>query len=82
MCPTLTASMGTQKNQVHLIRDNYGVRKLTPRECLLFQGFPDSFGFPATVSLDQRYKQIGNSVPVPVIKIIAKQIYNVLTEKR
>lgn len=82
MCPTLTASMGTQKNQVHLIRDDYGVRKLTPRECLRFQGFPDSFGFPASVSLDQRYKQIGNSVSVPVVRAIAKKLYAVLAEKR
>lgn len=78
MCPTLTASMGTQKNQVPLVRDDYGVRKLTPRECLRFQGFPDSFGFPSTVSLEQRYKQIGNSVSVPVIKSIAKQVLQLL----
>ena len=74
MCPTLTASMGNKKNQVPLVRDDFGVRKLTPRECLRFQGFPDSFGFPATVSLEQRYKQIGNSVSVPVIKQIAQQV--------
>ena len=74
MCPTLTASMGTQKNQVHLIRDDYGVRKLTPRECLRFQGFPDTFGFPKITSLENAYKQIGNSVSVPVIKRIAEQI--------
>lgn len=75
MCPTLTASMGTQKNQVHLIRDNYGVRKLTPRECLHFQGFPDTFGFPRTVSLENAYMQIGNSVCVPVIRRIAEKIH-------
>ncbi len=74
MCPTLTASMGTQKNQVHLVRDDYGVRKLTPRECLRFQGFPDSFGFPRTTTLENAYKQIGNSVAVPVVKSIAKQM--------
>lgn len=80
MCPTLTASMGTQRNQVHLIRDDYGVRKLTPRECLRFQGFPDTFGFPKTTTLDNAYKQIGNSVCVPVIKAIAKQIHAVLAK--
>lgn len=78
MCPTLTASMGTQKNQVHLLRDNYGVRKLTPRECLRFQGFPDTFGFPRTISLENAYKQIGNSVCVPVIKRIADQLNNII----
>ena len=74
MCPTLTASMGTQKNQVHLIMDNYGVRKLTHRECLRFQGFPETFGFPKTITMDNAYKQIGNSVCVPVIRRIAEHI--------
>lgn len=72
MCPTLTASMGTQQNQVHLLLDNYGVRKLTLRECLRFQGFPDSFGFPRGTTPDNAYKQIGNSVCVPVIRRIAE----------
>ena len=74
MCPTLTASMGTQKNQVHLLRDNYGVRKLTHRECLRFQGFPDTFGFPKSITLENAYKQIGNSVCVPVVRRIAEAI--------
>lgn len=74
MCPTLTASMGTQKNQVHLLRDNYGVRKLTHRECLQFQGFPDTFGFPKSITLENAYKQIGNSVCVPVVRRIAEAI--------
>lgn len=74
MCPTLTASMGTQNNQVHLIRDAYGVRKLTPRECLRFQGFPETFGFPKATTLNDAYKQIGNTVCVPVIRRIAERI--------
>ena len=75
LCPTLTASMGTQKNQVPLVCDASGVRKLTIRECLKFQGFPDSFGFPQSVSLENRYAQIGNSVCVPVVRRIAERIY-------
>lgn len=78
MCPTLTASMGTQKNQVHLVRDDYGVRKLTLRECLRFQGFPDSFGFPKTGTIENAYKQIGNSVCVPVVRRIAEMIMKVV----
>lgn len=81
MCPTLTASMGTQKNQVHLIRDKYGVRKLTPRECLRFQGFPDTFGFPRAITLENAYKQIGNSVCVPVIRRIAEHIEKLEKER-
>lgn len=76
LCPTLTASMGTQNNQVPLICDVAGVRKLTVRECLRFQGFPDNFGFPQSVSQNKRYKQIGNSVCIPVVRRIAQKIAN------
>ena len=74
MCPTLTASMGIKKNQVPLVADHYGIRKLTVSECLAFQGFPNSFHFPHTITLEDAYKQIGNSVTVPLIKRIAEQI--------
>lgn len=74
MCPTLTASMGAKKNQVPLVRDSYGVRRITIQECLDFQGFPKDFKFPHTITLDDAYKQIGNSVCVPVIKRIAEKI--------
>ncbi len=47
-------------------------RKLTPREAARLQGFPDSFKIP--VSDMQAYKQFGNSVSIPVIKALAKQI--------
>jgi len=43
---------------------------LTPRECARLQGFPESFIIP--VSDTQAYKQFGNSVAVPVIRVIAK----------
>ena len=49
-----------------------GVRKLTIRECARLQGFPDSFLFP--VSRTQTYKQLGNTVSIPVIKAVAIQI--------
>ena len=74
MCPTLTASMGIRENQVHLVLDDYGIRRLTVQECLDFQGFPSSFHFPHTITLNDAYKQIGNSVCVPVIRRIAERI--------
>ena len=40
-CPTLTANMGTGGHNVPLIKDGLGIRKLTPRECLNFQGFQE-----------------------------------------
>lgn len=45
LCPTLTANMGTGGHNVPLILDDKGIRKLTPRECVRLQGFPDSFEF-------------------------------------
>lgn len=78
MCPTLIANMGTYPDRVPVIWDNYGIRKLTLRECLDFQGFPNDFYFPNTITIDDAYKQIGNSVCVPVIRRIAEQIKQVL----
>ena len=54
------------------LRNEEGLRKMTPREWARLQGFPDSFKFP--VSMTQSYKQLGNSVSVPVIKAIAKRM--------
>lgn len=48
------------------------VRKLTPDEARRIMGFPDGFLFP--VAEARAYEQIGNSVAVPVLKAIAKQI--------
>lgn len=47
-------------------------RKLTPREAARLQGFNDNFKI--VVSDAKAYKQFGNSVAVPVIYAIARQI--------
>jgi DNA (cytosine-5)-methyltransferase 1 len=73
LCPTLTANMGTGGHNIPLIRDSFGIRKLTPRECLRFQGFDDTFTFPA-MALSKQYKQIGNSISVPVAKRILERV--------
>ncbi len=55
-----------------------GVRRLTPRECERLQGFPDDWtlvthrGKPAADG--PRYKVIGNSMAVPVMRWIGKRI--------
>jgi DNA (cytosine-5)-methyltransferase 1 len=82
LCPTLTANMGTGGHNVPLIKDKKGVRKLTPRECARFQGFPDGFILPNDMSKSALYKQIGNSVSVPVITAIAKKIRNALGDEK
>jgi DNA (cytosine-5)-methyltransferase 1 len=57
------------------------VRRLTPRECERLQGFPDDYtlvrhrGKP--MADGPRYKMLGNSMAVPVIRWIAKRILEV-----
>lgn len=55
------------------------VRKMTPREWARLQGFPDTFALPLADT--HLYKQLGNSVTVPVIEAIAKKIMEVLIPK-
>ena len=61
--------------------DGYVVRRLTPRECERLQGFPDDWtripyrGKPAEECPDgPRYKAIGNSMAVPVMRWIGERI--------
>ena len=49
------------------------VRKLTPREYMRLQGFPEDFKVEG-ISDAQLYKQFGNSVTIPVIESIAVRI--------
>ena len=73
VCPTLTANMGTGGHNVPIIKDSHGIRRLTPRECLRMQGFPEWYQLPDIID-GPLYSQAGNSVSVPVIEAIAKQI--------
>ncbi len=76
LCPTLTANMGTGGHNVPLILTKHGIRKLTPKECFLFQGYPKDFILPQNIAQSHLYKQAGNSVVVPVINRLAKEIMN------
>lgn len=80
VCPTLTANMGCGGHNVPLLVDNWGYRRLIPRECFKFQGFPKDFVLPESMADTQLYKQVGNSVVVPVIKRIAEGIKDILNE--
>jgi DNA (cytosine-5)-methyltransferase 1 len=66
---------------VPLIKDNFGFRKLTPRECFNFQGFPRDYKLPKNVANSQLYKQAGNSVTVEMISVLAKLIKQALDAK-
>jgi DNA (cytosine-5)-methyltransferase 1 len=56
-----------------------GRRRLTPRENLRLQGFPEDF--PTVVTDSAIRKQCGNSVPVTMIEAVAKQMVAALSEK-
>lgn len=72
--PCLTAKMGTGGNNVPVIVSEK--RKLTEEECLRLMGFPESFVIEKNTS--QSYKQIGNSVVVPVVELLAREIVRLL----
>ena len=55
-----------------------GIRRLTPREMLRLQGFPDSFKIICNDS--QTRKQAGNAVPVNVIKAVLKEALDAETK--
>lgn len=79
ICPTLIAYMGVCNHErVPIILDDYGIRRLTPYECLKLQGFPDDYKFALGTPMRKAYKQVGNSVCVPVIRRIAEKIKEVL----
>jgi DNA (cytosine-5)-methyltransferase 1 len=84
----------------NLLGDNYegknneGIRNMTPNEWSKLQGFKgygflkkaeDKFSFPETISNTQRYKQLGNSVAIPVVEsqadAIAKAYYKTKKEE-
>lgn len=77
VCPTLTANMGTGGHNVPLIKDNYGIRKLIPRECFSFQGYPQNYILP-NLANSKLYMQAGNSVTTTLVERIANEIMAVL----
>lgn len=80
VCPTLTANMGTGGHNVPLVKTEFGIRKLTPEECFELQGFPiqnSQFKLPEMAN-SHLYKQAGNSVSVPVIQAISKNLMKAL----
>ena len=79
VCPTLTANMGMGGHNVPLVLNGKGIRKLTPRECANFQGFPKNYKLP-NIADSHLYKQFGNSVSIPVIQKIAQNMNKALNK--
>ena len=72
--PCLTAKMGTGGNNIPVIVDYE--RKLTEKECLALMGFPKEFIIKPRKL--RSYKQIGNSVVVPIVEALANEIIKTL----
>ena len=74
---------GTDWSRTYVVSQN-GVRRLSPVESERLQGFPDNWTLPeeqlnSDENIDTlRYTAIGNAVTVPVVKWIAKRVYEEL----
>lgn len=76
VCPTLTHNMGSGGHNIPIIKDEWGIRKITPRECFNLQGFPRDFNL-TNISNSGIYKLIGNAVSVPIIDLIFKELIRI-----
>ncbi len=73
---TLKANMGTYPNRVPIIKDSFGIRSITPNECLALQCFPTTFTFPDTVLESEQYRQAGNTVCATLILQLVLKLKN------
>lgn len=73
---TLVAgNMGRERNLIQDVpveKNKWGVRRVTIKECIRLQGFPEKYKFP--VAITQAYKQLGNAVTVNVAKAVAEKV--------
>ena len=69
--------MGSGGHNVPLLKDNNGIRKLTPRECFNLQGFPSNYKLP-NISDSNLYKLAGNAVSVPVVELIINKLKEII----
>ena len=63
-----------QSSQVPAVFGPFGVRRLTPLECLRVQGFPDDWLNDLGLRDSAKYRMCGNAVSVPVIEWIGARL--------
>jgi len=73
---TLSARYHKDGSEILVPQEGQNPRRLTPRECARLMGFPEWFRIP--VSDTQAYRQFGNSVVVPVVRVIATEMVQAL----
>lgn len=78
---TMSARYYKDGSEILIPQKNKNPRRLSIRECARLQGYPEHFIIDA-VSMNQGYKQFGNSVVVPLIEVIGEKIIEVLETKR
>lgn len=73
---TLSARYHKDGSEILIKQKNKNPRRLTPRECARLMGYDDNFKI--VVSDTQAYRQFGNSLCVPLVKAIAKEMVRYL----
>jgi DNA (cytosine-5)-methyltransferase 1 len=76
---TMSARYYKDGSEILIPQNSKNPRRLSIRESARLQGYPDKFIVDA-VSMNQAYKQFGNSVVVPLIRSIGKNIASILTK--
>jgi DNA (cytosine-5)-methyltransferase 1 len=69
---TLVARYGKDGKECLVPQEGRNPRMLTPRECARLQGFPEAYRIASAKT--SAYRQFGNSVAVPVVKILSRAI--------
>jgi DNA (cytosine-5)-methyltransferase 1 len=75
---TLSARYYKDGSEILIPQKGKNPRRLTPSECARLMGFPK--GYKIIVSDTQAYRQFGNAVVVPVVRIIAKEVIKCLNK--
>ena len=76
---TISARYWKDGSEILIKQPQKNPRVMTPRECARIQGYPEEFQYHN--SKRHAYQQFGNSVAVPVIKALAKQIKKSLDKR-
>ena len=75
---TISARYYKDGSEILIPQEGKNPRRLTPRECARLQGYPEEFIIP--VSDNQAYRQFGNSVVMPLVEFLGKEIINTLLD--
>lgn len=75
---TMSARYYKDGSEILIPQEGKNPRRLTPRECARLQGYPEHFLIP--VSDNQAYRQFGNSVVMPLIEFLGKEVITTLLD--